>query len=471
MPAYFFATAWSTAVLFSLLSNSDWFLELRVSPGSPKALLETALAIAALIVLWKPRSQAALLGMAALQVTDVTWMLPFAFNHRLVLAAVNAALLVCAARALWSSPGSRPLPHPVECSAPAARAIVVLVYAFAFLAKLNTDFLDPASSCAVAFTRHISPLVDQVPGAARAAVYGTLLVESALPLLLVVPRTRAYGVILGLAFHLGLSFDLVQHFVDFSAVMSSLLLLFVRRDVREDASQRWSRRLAIAFGVLIASGFGVHTLGAGDRATRLVLIVALQLLWLAYAAGLLVLAVRFRGATPAGMRETFGLRPALVPVVALVALNGLAPYLGLKTHTAWNMYSNLDVQPDRSNHLLVPVSLDALRLQSETATVVGVRPEPDELRALLGDRVPSYFERAQLLEHVRLLEPNARWTRLELERLWAVLPELSVTVQRDEQVETWDGTSTATHAPWRRLARKLLLNRPASAGRPPECRW
>ncbi|MGH7337040.1 MAG: hypothetical protein ACREI7_05655, partial [Myxococcota bacterium] len=430
MPAHFFATAWSTAVLFSLLSNSDWFLELRVSPGSPKALFETALAISALVVLWRPGSRAALLGMAALQLADVAWMLPFAFNHRLVLAAVNAALLVCAARAAWRSPGSRPPPHPIECSAPAARATVVLVYAFAFLAKLNTDFLDPASSCAVAFSRHISPLVDQVPGAAHAAAYGTMLVEAVLPLLLIVRRTRAYGAILGLGFHLVLSFDLVRHFVDFSAVMSALLLLFVRLDMGEDANRRWSRRLAIAFGILIAAGFGVHTLGDSDRGTRLILVMVVQLLWVVYAAGLIVLAVRFRGAAPVGARETFGMRPALVPIVALVALNGLAPYLGLKTHTAWNMYSNLDVQPDRSNHLLVPRSLDVLGLQGEVATLIAVQPGAEELHSLLRDRIPGYFEHAHLREHVRLLEPDARWTRLELERLWAILPELSVAQRR-----------------------------------------
>lgn len=471
MPAYFFATAWSAAVLFSLLSNADWFFELSVSPGSPKAVLETALAMSALAVLCRPRSRPALLAMAALQVADTAWMLPFAFNHRLVLAAVNAALLVCAARARWTAPDPWSRPDPIVCAAPAARAIVVVVYAFAFLAKLNTGFLDPESSCAVAFSRHIGPFVDLVPGGARAAVFATLLVEAILPPLLVIRSTRAYAVLLGLVFHLVLSFDLVQHFVDFSSVMSSLLVLFVPLDVAEDANLRTSRRLAIAFAILIAIGLAVHTIGVGAGAAWLGLAVAVQLVWVGYAAHLILLVVRFRAAAPTRVRETFVMRPALAPLVALVALNGLAPYLGLKTHTAWNMYSNLDVQADRSNHLLVPASLDVLGLQRETVTVVAVQPGPDELRARIGDRVRSHFDRAQLLAQVRMLEPDTRWTRLELERLAAIVPELRVEVLRGGQVETWDGASLSTDSLWHRVARKLLLHRPAAPGRPPECRW
>ena len=48
----------------------------------------------------------------------------------------------------------------------------------------------------------------------------------------------------------------------------------------------------------------------------------------------------------------------LLVVPLLVLLNGLSPYLGLKTRTAWQMYSNLNLAAATSNHLLVPSSLD-----------------------------------------------------------------------------------------------------------------
>ena len=48
----------------------------------------------------------------------------------------------------------------------------------------------------------------------------------------------------------------------------------------------------------------------------------------------------------------------LLLVPALVVLNGLSPYLGLKTRTAWQMYSNLNLDAATSNHYLIPYSLD-----------------------------------------------------------------------------------------------------------------
>ena len=39
---------------------------------------------------------------------------------------------------------------------------------------------------------------------------------------------------------------------------------------------------------------------------------------------------------------------------ALVFLNALTPYVGLKTQNSWTMYSNLQTEPGRWNHSLIP---------------------------------------------------------------------------------------------------------------------
>jgi len=51
--------------------------------------------------------------------------------------------------------------------------------------------------------------------------------------------------------------------------------------------------------------------------------------------------------------------PSLVGLVSagsflLALLNGSAPYLGLKTHNTWTMFSNLQVEGGQTNHLLIP---------------------------------------------------------------------------------------------------------------------
>eukprot|EP00746_Dinoflagellata_sp_MGD_P141816 gnl/MRDRNA2_/MRDRNA2_74861_c0_seq3.p1 gnl/MRDRNA2_/MRDRNA2_74861_c0~~gnl/MRDRNA2_/MRDRNA2_74861_c0_seq3.p1 ORF type:complete len:323 (+),score=31.97 gnl/MRDRNA2_/MRDRNA2_74861_c0_seq3:118-969(+) len=42
--------------------------------------------------------------------------------------------------------------------------------------------------------------------------------------------------------------------------------------------------------------------------------------------------------------------------IATLALNGSAPYLGIKTQGTWTMFSNLRVENGSSNHFVVPVS-------------------------------------------------------------------------------------------------------------------
>ena len=56
-------------------------------------------------------------------------------------------------------------------------------------------------------------------------------------------------------------------------------------------------------------------------------------------------------------KQSFKLNFAEIIILLLVVLNGLTPYLGLKTRTGINMYSNLRIEPDFSNHLIVKKSL------------------------------------------------------------------------------------------------------------------
>jgi hypothetical protein len=66
--------------------------------------------------------------------------------------------------------------------------------------------------------------------------------------------------------------------------------------------------------------------------------------------------------------------PAGVVLVALVVLNGLTPYLELKTAYGWNMYSNLVTVDGESNHLLVR---DTLPLRSGHQNLVAISASDD----------------------------------------------------------------------------------------------
>jgi hypothetical protein len=58
----------------------------------------------------------------------------------------------------------------------------------------------------------------------------------------------------------------------------------------------------------------------------------------------------------------------LVPI--LVFLNGLSPYLGLKTENSFSMFSNLRTEGNVTNHYLVPVSFQVFDFQKDLVEIV-----------------------------------------------------------------------------------------------------
>jgi hypothetical protein len=172
-------------VLFHQTRLGDWEV---LSP-------HIAVSLSAILVLLKPSSIRRFLAMLIIDLVVLAIDLPLVVNHWLLLALTTLGLGVGRAhaavrRAPWLSDPGEVYRH----IAPAVRIQVVLVYLFAVLAKLNTDFLDPALSCAATMSQD---LLGQVPVALYAgwqdvpAVAVTLLIEALLPIGLLM-RARAW---------------------------------------------------------------------------------------------------------------------------------------------------------------------------------------------------------------------------------------------------------------------------------------
>jgi hypothetical protein len=146
--------------------------------------------------------------------------------------------------------------------------------------------------------------------------------------------------------------------------------------------------------------------------------------------------------------------PALAIVPLLTLLNGVSPYLGLKTEASFAMFSNLRTETS-SNHLLVRQSVDLLGLQSDLVTI----------ESSTDDQLQQIAERGYLLP------------------LW----ELQAYVRARTEVSGPDFTVTYTRKGVRRsveragrdaelsrqgqfLARKLVAFRPVAANGPNPCR-
>lgn len=328
--------------------------------------VDLALTLLACAVVLRPSWTTPFALLLAAQVVDLGLELPWVSNHWLFAACAAATILAARAWRRVSNPGRATDRDALfDSTAPWLRLQLLVLYAFAVLHKLNADFLDPDTSCAAV---HSDALVEALglplPAAAtrQAAIALTLAVEAAVPLGLVFRRSAVPAMLLGGVFHgaIGLNLD-VAPFYDFSAVVFACYVLFLPDDFPEALRRRVDelgarprralralRRALVAAGLLgVLAGIG---LGEGaslpGNATRA--------LWALYTAGLMALAVLGqRRSTARGRPRLLGAPAALALFPSLLVLNGLCPYLGLKTETSFAMFSNLRTEGELGNHLLL----------------------------------------------------------------------------------------------------------------------
>ena len=438
---------WASAILFSLTSVPGWFQALLLRPDMPAIWVDVFLGLLGFLVILRRPGIPALVLLCATQVVQVALLLPEVPNHRMILALANLAFLAAALRRTRGS--------VFDGYVPVARAIVVIVYLFAFFAKLNRDFLDPASSCAAQFYDSAArwwPLLPDVAPARQAAIFGTLAAEAVLPLGLCWKPSRRAAVAVGLVFHFMLALDTTHNFVNFSAVMSALLVLFLPRGFLDSLGQAFdpsrSVRTMLAGGLLavLLSGLLAAT---NWSAYAIVYLWTRQLVWSTYAIMLSGAAILWRGQEEGPCRRP---RPSLagLAILGLTVLNGLGPYLGLKTRAAFDMYSNLRVEADRSNHLIVPRSLDVL--------------------GVLRDRV-TILETSDPTLRVKYADPGYEITYFELASRVRESRDMRVRYVRSGEEHEYDskrGDSLEAPSFW---LRKFLMFRPLGERSRAQCVW
>lgn len=354
------------------------------------SVYDAILTVAALACLVNPRSNARVVAFLLAFVATIGWMLPKMSNHwfqaGLFAAIFLASVGYAAIRDRKLTPG-----EAWAIATPLLRSLCVVLYFFVVFHKLNWDFLDPDLSCAsdhLGKLRKKLPFVPDVRATRLMAIYGTLAIESAIPILLVIPRTRRVGIATGIAFHGLLG---INGFVGFSALMNAFFCAFMPRHIGEEVARRWpdwsfgigkrdGRRLRIHPGDLLVFG-----------------VVAPLLLWVAladvqiskslfklskygvrYAFIPIDLAIlgAFWWLTSAkrwGFEpEPLTLRtraPVLLVLPVLAFISGFSPYLGLKTEQSLAMFSNLGTEDGKSNHIIVGPGMQIAGYQKDLVTI------------------------------------------------------------------------------------------------------
>jgi hypothetical protein len=435
---------WAAAIVFSITAAPEWFSLLVSQPASLSVIHVALPALAFLVALRAPAPW--LLGLlAAAQLAHVADGLPEVPNHRLILGFGDLAVLAALLQ-------RRRAPDVLDALLPAVRAIVVSLYAFAFFAKLNTDFLDPSSSCAAQFYGNVIswwPMLPDGPRIRAGAVVATLVVEGTLAVALCVPRARPAAVLAGLGFHFLLALDATKVFLNFSAVMFAGLLSFLPRAFWDalggSLERRPGLRAALGAGLIAIVASGLFA-AADWPARNQVYVWMRQAVWSAYALALVGYVLWWWTSAHQTERPLPWPSPAAMAAIGLAWLNGLSPYLGLKTRTTFDMYSNLRLEADHSNHLVVPRSLDVFGFLHDRVSVLETN-DPALRRAYVetGDELPYFELRSYLTQHP---QTRVRYVRAGNER-----------------------REVGTREPVTPVMRKLVIFRPLGERSRRECVW
>jgi hypothetical protein len=348
-----FRTLWAFAFVFHQLSSQRFPLLWGTKGIFSTAALELAIYLLSALVILYPKSNSIWGGLLSLFVLYFLLDLPFVSNHLQIEALVSIALLISLLRGETL---------PIR----SLRLATVVVYFWVTVHKLNWDFFKPEVSCANLFAGNILKLFSLPDAAASLGVAMpiiTVATEAVICLLLLIPRFSVFGVILGALFHFALGLDETKRFYNFSSPMFALLILFLPERFFERVAKSGLRLAlrrhlaAAAVALLVLFHFG--TPGWNSLAVQRISFGGIFLVWLILSALFTCTVVRFARRTAPGFEAKSPLRQVWLPL--LFFLIGTGPYVGFRTRSAFDMYSNLGVRTSWTNHLFLP-SLDFFRL-------------------------------------------------------------------------------------------------------------
>jgi len=373
--------------------------------------------VAALWTARRPTSVKRFVTMIAAEVFAVALDLPDVGDHTLLVLVSGVCVLTYVA---WTTLRTRRLPDPgilFEQVAPFFALQLLLVYAAAAIAKMNTGFFDPGISCAASMSTRLAwlhPSFLPESWIIVASIWGSVAIEAALPVLLAVRRSRLFGLALGAAFHavLGLAGN-----VPFSALALALYVVFLPADTptrlraltaTRPGLDRWTRRALragrsplVLLGTLVfwlvEARVSTHVPG-----TRPVLIAqgTSLLVVVAFAGFLLLVLDLARGGSQNHSSRSLRLRnPVFAAGVLILVMNSLSPYVGLKTESSFTMFSNLRTEAGRWNHLFIPEAVRMFPYQDQLVRIIASDDRALEASTRNGWRLVRYELERYLRSH------------------------------------------------------------------------
>jgi len=417
-------------------------------PTSISLIGMVALALGALA--W-PRSIGLMLGMMAARLLFYVLHAPVDSNNVTI---SSFAAFAVAASACYLAIRDRKVDRVVltQTIAPLMRDLLLIMYFYGVLHKINSDFLNPTVSCAVALYKPLmSPFgLQNWTFGQFGAIYSTFIVECVAIVLLLSRRWKFWGLAIGIPFHLIIGFSGYAFYMDFSLLCLSLYVPFLPQEyfVRVNEALRKLPGTTRVILMCLPAPLFAATLIAGR-------VLSPSHPWAVHAmplfgliAGIVYLSILIY--CPIGTARVSRFRylsPAFALLSTLFLLNGFSPYIGFKTESSVAMFSNLRTEDRRTNHLLITRLPYLFSYQDHLVTILS--SSAPELQPYIG--------------------PNRQIVEYDLHRLLARNPGMNVRFAKDgvifDHVDATDNQYLATN--W--LFRQLLIFKPVDWTQPKPC--
>lgn len=382
-----FAVMWGVALIFSVVSHYE---SLLLQNGLRLALLQWGVLSCAGALVVQPRRLSLLAMLAGAMAIQYLYRLPVASNNQTITFFMNSAIVVVTAVAFRHQHATDAARSEIyERLRIVARYLLAIMYFYGIFHKINSDFLDPEVSCAVALYKPLTAmfgLEDNLLGR-YGAIYGTFVIEGIAIFCLFARRYFAYGLIIALVFHYIIPISAYSWYMDFSALVFALYALCVPREVSV-AMHRQAAGLLRRFSSLSAGGtalmvLAVSVLGAlllasllrehagGQTVTDAMVWHSTWIIIWAIVGGAAMLFL-----TKAAL-DVMPYQPMPAPrqprwiyaFPAVLFVSCLSPYFGLKTESSIAMFSNLHTEGGTTNHLVFSQPMYLFDYQQDVATI------------------------------------------------------------------------------------------------------
>ncbi len=425
----------------------------------------------ALLLLIYPRSTLFLCLMALPQIIHYIITSPQGSNHYIMVTFMNVAISLSALYFIGRSSLADNRTEFYNIFASSGRFLLVFMYFFGIFHKINPDFLNPEVSCAVVLFNNITGHfgLDDVTFFHYAAIWGTFIVEGLAMLVLFSRRWKYWGFVLGMPFHIIISFTGYKFFMNYSSLALALYCLFLPKEFYLGLNQLFSQirnktklderrfwvfmRGIMAFTIILVAVYCARafwSVGGPHTPERFVAYTYKCMpLFAVYSLILYLLVLKYARNIDTSVSEPMYAFPkkSLLIIPVLFVLNGFGPYLGWKTESSISMFSHLHTEGGTTNHYFFKELPQVFDYQKDLVRIIA---SPDKKLQWYSDNELSmvYFE---------------------LQRFVTEHPDVPVVYERNGVRYEHTGKEDPDLKPVSLLMRKLLLFKPVDFKWPKHC--